>query len=65
VVPDAKVIRWASKQVAPYRKAHTVLAVGPMGAPMLASAAMAAGATAAAKAAREYTPFEVQRIQAA
>jgi hypothetical protein len=26
---------------------------------------MAAGATAAAMAAREYTPFEVQRIQAA
>jgi hypothetical protein len=66
IAPDAQVIRWALNRLKPYRKAPAVPQGGATGIPVaLASVAMAAGTTAASAAAREYTPFEVQRMQAA
>jgi hypothetical protein len=63
--PDARVIWWVLNRLRPYPKAPAVQQGGTIGVPGLATVAMAAGATAAATAAREYSPFKVQRIQAA
>jgi hypothetical protein len=65
LAPDARVVRWASSRLAPYKKPSAALPTVPPGVPMLSPIAMAAGATVAAMAAKEYSPLEVQRIQAA
>jgi hypothetical protein len=65
VTPYARVIWWALNRLRPYQKAPSLQQGGAKGVPGLATVAMAAGATAPATVAREYTPFEVQHIQAA
>jgi hypothetical protein len=62
IAPDARVICWAATR---YQKAAAVAPTVPSGVPMFSAVSMAAGATAAAARSRDYTPFEVQRIQAA
>ncbi len=52
LAPDARVVRWASGRLAPYKKPPAVPVASPVGLSMLSPIAMAAGATAAAMAAR-------------
>lgn len=64
LAPDARVVRWAARRLAPYKKPLPPAATGlPMPAG-LASVAMAAGAAAVAPTTKDYTPLEIQKIQA-
>jgi hypothetical protein len=64
LAPDARVVRWAANRLAPYKKLQPPATTGvplPTG---LASVAMAASAAVAASTTKDYTPLEIQKIQA-
>jgi hypothetical protein len=65
LAPDARVVRWAAGRLTPYKKA-VVVPVGLPGTGLgMTPVAMAASTAVAASAVKEYTPLEVQIIQAA
>jgi hypothetical protein len=64
LAPDARVVRWAAHRLAPYRKPQAAAAPATAMPTGLASVAMAASAAVAASTKKEYTPLEIQKIQA-
>lgn len=65
LAPDARVVRWAAGRLVPYKKALPNVTGHPGTGLVTAPVAMAATAAIAASAAKEYTPLEVQILQAA
>ena len=65
LAPDARVIRWAAGRLMPYKKALVMPAGGAGLGLGMTPVAMAASAAIAASSAKEYTPLEIQIIQAA
>jgi hypothetical protein len=65
LAPGTKVTRWAAARLAPHKKAVVAPLPPTSSVPLMLAMAMAAGATVASVAAREYTPLERQKIQLA